>query len=338
MQLTELAVQNVIGFPPATRLMLRQGLNALVTGEADALRVVRAVLFPDPVDATALCTGPGPHKAAVTIVGRDGQTYRIIRDFAGGRSLLRSDPQTRQAVRLSDDPAEITHLLRTAIGLPSEEIFLGHLLLTADRLPSRQKQRVAPVAPPPAIAGEEVPTFSPEQARARLPELRLELEQSERFEREQDHVFALQAQHAELSQGTEALEQIQRQIAHLEDRLRVYQTAFDGTKGAAAHGSTRQNIEQRIRKFPEAAARRESALAELEKKKQELAAILKAIPGIAELVRDRLVAGGLLVGVLATVAAFVFGIRSLLLVDVVAFTVAAFGAWKWVDKIGRAHV
>lgn len=332
MLLTELAVQNVRGFPASARLPLRPGLNALVARDADLVRLVRALLFPGPDDAETF-TGEGtPSKAALTIEGRDGATWRLVRDFRGGRSLLRSDPATRQAVRVSDDPAGIQQHLQGTVGLPPEPILRAHLLLGEADLPSRLSRARRPprevTLPPTATStvGEALQSVTPDEARRRLPELRLELEKAERFEQAQDSLYGLQERLGQLRKAGEGLSTLDRELAALDQRL-----------GAYARLNVSAGLEARLRKFPEAASRRDGALAELKKKREELEQQLGPEPQLAELGRDQLVLGGILAGVGCSVGAVLVPLSLLWLGNLLAFGAAAFGAWRWVDGAEQAE-
>lgn len=325
MLLTELAVQNLAGFAPAARFSLKGGMNVLVSAEANPLEVLRAVLFPDPDDARRLGADGTPRKAALTLVGRDGNTYRLVRDFGGGRLLLRSDPATRQAVKVAEDPAEIVQALSALVGVQRKELFLGHLVLAEADLPGRQ----APAAVTEAVSLTGVPekiTLTPEEARRKLPQLRQELERAELFERAQDELYGLQQRHAELSRTAGSFAALERDIAEVTARLKAFERVHEVTQG----------IEARIRKFSESVARREAALAEVQVKRRDAENKLEAIPGLRVMFSDRLVHGGLATGALASALALALGWKELWLLNLLAFGAAAFGAWRWVEQVEDA--
>lgn len=334
MLITEIAVQNILGFPAAARIALKAGLNALVSRESDVAVLLRAILYPAPGDAEALTVRDAPtRKAAVTVVGRDGHSYRIVRDFAAGRTLLRSDPTTRQAVKITDDPAQLVEQLRTVVGLPGEELFRAHLALSAGDLPGRRRP-VRPAASvrettlPPhhqnAAPSEQPPTI--DEARRRLPELRSELEKIEGFEQIQDALYALQNRLSELSKGSEGAQELERQVAQYDARL----DAFDRLVKDVSVG-----LETRIRKYPEAAARKDGALAELKKKRGEYEARQGVVPSFAALLRDQVLLAGLGAGLLCVVLALTVDTMFWFL-DLVGFGAAGFAGLRWVAQVEEA--
>lgn len=350
MLFSELAVQNVAGFPPTARLALKAGLNAVVTKDADLVRLLRVVLYGDG-GAQQLCSGNGPHKGALTILGADGHSWRVVRDLSTGhQSLLRSDPTTRQAQRVAEEHAEVARWLGQSIGLPGEAALKALLTLGANDLPSRAAQRdaMARMATNPAIsrmptspglpvtsalAADVTLPASAAEARQRLPALRDELTRAESFERAQDELYELQNRFGEFSKGLGPIQELEGQIRELEQKAA-------GMRGQADFGA---GLEAKIRRFPEAAARREAALVELRKKREEYEKNLAAAADPRDMLRDPLIGGGAGAGALATLCALLLDVQPLFLANIVAFGVAAFGAWKWVaraedDERGRRRL
>jgi hypothetical protein len=258
MLLTELAVQNVAGFPPTARLSLKAGLNALVAKDCDVVRLVRVVLFGES-GLQQFCSGAAPHKAALTIVGADGHSWRVVRDLGtGSQSLLRSDAATKQVHRISEDPAEIARWLATTVGLPGEAALKSILTLAAGDMPSRvAASRFAPMPTMPSIVLPSTNALSAEpagisvaEARQKLPALREELGRAEGFERAQDELYGLQNRFGELSKGLEGLQELEAQINDLAQKA----IAVRGQNDLGA------GLEQKIRRYPEAQARRDAAL------------------------------------------------------------------------------
>lgn len=344
MLLTELAVQNVAGFPPTARVPLKEGLNALVGRESDFIRVLRAVLYPGLENGRALCVGPEPHKAACTVIGRDGATWRVVRDFSSGaQTLLRSDPETGEGKKVSASPTEIARELVVSVGLPPEHAFRTIFSLAADDLPSRTAERLAQAKEaiakaqagaaaepsydggPPAPSGlavAETVNETPAQAKARLPTLRDELHRAESLEKAQDALYELQLEHAAIEKEGEGLRTLEREFEALG---RKAQAMVQRTAGVDAA------LEEKVRRYPDALSRRDATLADIKKRKAQVEQGLGAPTDVRALVRDPLVWGGVAAGVLATVLALVLGIRALWLLNLVAFGVSAFGAWRWVD-------
>lgn len=349
MLLTELAVQNVAGLPSPARIPLQGGLNAFVSRGADLVRVLRAVLYPELEHGRDLCVGDGPHKAACTVVGRDGATWRIVRDLnSGGQTLLRSDPQTKRAEKVSEDPAEIARHLVVSVGLPPEHAFRSVFSLSASDLPSGLQKRAASAqaalealrasatqmgegmareggAPPPSsLAGTDGVLETPAQAKARLPQLRDELHRAESLERTQDAYYELQNEFS-------AIEKAGNPLRVMEEELRALTRKSEALAKRTAEIDAA--LEQKVRQYPGALSRRDASLADLTKKKTQIEGSLGAEPKFADLTRDPFFGGGMLAGIAATAAAIGFDMSGLWLVNLVAFAVAAFGAWRWVDAV-----
>lgn len=328
MLLTEIAVQNIAGFPPAARIALKAGLNAFVARDADVVALVRAVLYPGPDDARTLTTSASPRKAAVTIVGRDGHTYRVVRDFDKGRSLLASDPNTKQAVKLAEGEPAVAEALRTQVGLPGPGVFKELFLVAHADLPSQLAAKSArPVNQASTATTQAVDVVTtPEEARRRQPVLQLELEKALSFEQAQDAVFQMQNRLGELATDGGALETLERAVHELNGKAGQYARLRDVT-GA---------VEQKIRRFPEAQARRDGALGELHKKQAEYEQKLVAAPDLNALVRDRVFAGGAGAGLLCVVLAVAMGMPLFWWLDLAGFGTAAFAAWRWVGEVEGA--
>jgi DNA repair exonuclease SbcCD ATPase subunit len=316
---TEIAFQNVAGSPPTGRVPLAAGLNAFVSPEMDLFLLLRALFAPLTEDVSALFGPTAPRKVALTIQGDDGQTYRLVRDLDSGRMLLRSDPATRKPVKLSEDPTEIARMLQGVAGVPDWEFLRGHFWLVQEDLPSRRV--VASTEPNSRSA--EVAHISPADARERLPALHVELQRAEQFEQTQDSLYDLQSRLAELSKGGAVLTDLEKQIAELNRRVDGFQKIKDVTAG----------VEARIKKFPEALARRDGALLELKKKRADYEQNLTSLPPEGgTLWQDKLVQGGLVAGVACVVAAVAFGKSYLWAADLLGFGAAAVGAWRWVGQ------
>ncbi len=329
MLLTELAVQNVAGFPPKARVPLKAGLNALVGREAEVALVLKAVLYPGAEDGLALAGAAAPRKAALTIVGKDGHSWRVVRDFDQGRTLLHSDPTTRQAVKVSEDEGQIARALVTEVGLPPPEVFRELCWLPQAVLPSELDKRVVRAGSdklPATSQGAEL-QVTPEDARRKLPEIKRELERAVEFEKAQDAVFQLQTRVSELAGDAGPLDELLAQQAGLEEKAAAYRRLGELTAGLAL----------KIRRYPEAQARREGALAELKRKQEEYERQLTAAPDVTALLRDQVFLGGLAGGALCVALALLLGWNELWWLDPVGFGVAAIAAWRWVGEVEGAE-
>ena len=116
MLLIELATQAVKGFSPSSRMVLRPGYNVVVPPPAVAPAVVpllSALLYNDGRGTDAMLgTSQGTARAGLTVQGRDGRTYRLIRALGGAGALHRFEPDNTWAL-VSQDPVQINQILES---------------------------------------------------------------------------------------------------------------------------------------------------------------------------------------------------------------------------------
>ena len=150
MQLLELAVQGVRGFSPSVRAPFRPGYNVLVPpqGVAPGLGPLVTALYYGDGRGTdgALAAGEATARAGLSLFGKDGRTYRLMRALGGAGVLHRLELDNSWTV-VSQDAAEISQALRAALGLPSRGQFEELFCFDAAGVPSR---RPAVAQPSPA--------------------------------------------------------------------------------------------------------------------------------------------------------------------------------------------
>ncbi len=328
MLLTEIAVQNVVGFPATARIPLKAGLNALVGREVEFGLLIRAVLYPASDDGLKLAAVATPRKAALTILGRDGHTWRVVRDFDRGRTLLRSDA-AGPPVTVAQEEGEVAQALATQVGLPPPEAFRDLFFLQQASLPSQAgtgKSGGKPAALSPTSEETDL-RFTADEARQKLPRLKQELVKAVDFEKVQDEVFQLQIRIGELSETTRRVDELQEQISELEQKALAFRRLGEATQG----------LEQKIRDYPEAQAHREGALAELKRKQAEYERQTVAAPGRAALWKDQMLLGGVGGGLACAALALVLGWAWLWWLVPAGFAVAAFAAWRFVGVVEEAE-
>lgn len=323
MLLTEIAVQNVNGFPAAARLSLARGLNAVVTSQGELVRLVRALFFPGPDDSAVLCGGPAPRKAALTLHSADGTLWRLVRDFDAGRTLLRGDSSGGTPERVGDDPATIAALLRERAGLPPEEVVFGLLTLCGSDLPSRSAQKAAGKAQLSAYDQGERIVFQPDEARRKLPELRIELERAQRQEASQEALDGLQRQLEELDREDEPLRAAETEAAAHAARLQAMPQPGEGTAV----------LEAKVRRFPDLLARRDATLDDLRNRRLRLREEVESNAHVPPLWKEPLFLYGLAGGIALVALGIYLEAWWPWVLDIGAFGVAAFGAWRWVDRL-----
>src|SRR5690242_551091 len=128
MNFVEVAVQHVRGFSATGRFPFKPGYLVLKppTAELSPLAgLALALLFPDGRggDASFIAHGQPKGKAAFTMLGQDGVTYRLLRELGGSGTLHRINPSTQQPELISQDASEMGQYLRAQVGLPPRTTF-----------------------------------------------------------------------------------------------------------------------------------------------------------------------------------------------------------------------
>ncbi len=141
MRVLELVVQGVKGWPAQARIALQPGHCVLRAPATAQLRpVLEALLFydgrPNPDDAKLEAPGAPAVRAGLTFLGKDGFTYRLVRDLRGGCALHRLDQAAGKFVPFTQDALEIGQYLRTQVGMPPRALFTELFTLGVEKLPT----------------------------------------------------------------------------------------------------------------------------------------------------------------------------------------------------------
>jgi hypothetical protein len=177
MILLEIALQGIRGFPPLTRIALRQGMNVARTGDAALRRAtldaIYHAIYPDPSrsGATAKLADPGAKESriAITFFGRDKSTYRVVREAANGAvSLHKFDPEQNKYSALTRASQETAQYIRVQQQLPDEVGFERLFMYSAESMPSlgtKAKTRsgssiASGLSEPAAASGPGLPAFA----------------------------------------------------------------------------------------------------------------------------------------------------------------------------------
>ncbi len=329
MLLLEIAAQGVRGLTPGGgRFTLKTGYNVVAADGPALRRLLEAMLHPDPGDVesiprAAAAPGSGGPRAGLTLVGDDGITYRLLRDFGGGCQLHRFEPARRAFALVAQDLPGIGAYLAGGPGVPARERLGGALSLAASDLPSRQ---LAAGLRGPAAAAPPRRPMSPEEVERKRVALKAELERSRAADSIQVRLDELQSQLFRLEEVLKGAEKIRDGLATSE--------AAEADLAAAAESLDRvADLDQKLAAFEKAASRRDESLARLE---EERAATEKAGREPVPPWRDPQFLGGAAVGLAAVglgvagAASGQGGLRYLALLDVPAFGVAAWAALRWV--------
>ncbi len=324
----EFAAQGIRGVAPAGgRATLRPGYNVVAADGAALRRLLEALLYPDPRDGDALPRAGGgpanaPMRAGLTLVGKDRNTYRLVRDFAAGCQLHRFDAEKRSFAPVSQDLREIGAFLRDTVGVPPPSRLSALLEIAASDLPSRQGG--------PAAALPPRPTLTPEQARKKLDALRVELAKAKISEKAQFQLDGLQAKLFRLEEALKGGAKIREGLQKSEEARAEME---DVAKVAAKLGEA----DAKIAAYEKQAARREEAAAQLAARRETLAAaeergapraFWKDAPFWAG------AGGGLGIALVAALGSSVFpDMRYVALLDIPAFGWAAWVALGWVGAL-----
>ncbi|MBF5043943.1 chromosome segregation protein SMC [Aggregicoccus sp. 17bor-14] len=342
MHLLELAVQNVRGFTPAGRHPLKLGYVVLRGPSAETAPIAQlamALLYPDGRGGDAALVAPGQRtgKAALSLQGNDGVTYRVLRELGGAGGLHRLNPETQKPELVSQDAAEMVQVLRAQAGAPTRGVFEQVYCLRPGQLPSR-KPRAAP-EPPPRASASGLPAVAPgglgtpvtpardvPAAQARAGVLEQELTLAREVEAMQFEADGMTSQLFELDRRFEAHEALRA-------RAEAARAEAQATPGPEALGLP-QDIVARATRYPSAKSRRDEALAKVRAERDELdpSAVGSKVP---PLWKDQAFWGWTAAGAAALLLGFLLqgpG-KYVALLDVPLFGVAAVLALRYVEEL-----
>ncbi len=344
MVLLEVAAQHVRGCSPAVRAALPRGYVAVQPPGALHLGgLLAALLYPDGRGGDVAFAAPGAGaqaRVALTFVGGDGQTYRLVRQLGGAGGLQRLDGSTRAFVEVTRDAQQMGQYLRSQAKLPQRTAFEGLFVLSPEQLPSRNpasgerapqarteaagRQRPASERPGPGPGPVDVAEVT-----ARIGRLEQELEAATRID-------TLQFRQDGLAGETFALEERLKGVEGLRAALEEAVASHRAAPTAQSLGLP-PDIEERIARFPGQLQKREEALARLEAEREE--GLAQPVQAVAPFWKDARFVAGCVVGT-ACLGVGLLGegaLRYLALLDVPAFGVAALVALKWVDDLREAQ-
>jgi hypothetical protein len=371
MHFVEVAVQNVRGFSPAGRFSLKTGYLVLKPpAEMSPLAGLSlALLYADGRggDASLAASAQRPGKAALTFVGQDSVTYRVLRELGGGGSLHRLNPTTKQPELVTQDTAEANQFLRGQVGLPPRTNFEQLFCLHAAQLPSRRPRGAgrqattsglrahsspgmaalhspsspgmaalrSPSSPGMAISSPGMSISSPgvlpasdiPAAEAKLRELEKELVLCKEVDNLQFEVDGLNSQVFDLESKL-------RSTDGLKEKLRQAEAAWSAEPTPESMGLP-QDIVARAERYPRTLARRDEAMARLQSEREVAEEEARRLPDVEPLVRNRNFWIAVGAGVACFIAGFFFtnAARYVALLDIPAFGFAAVLALRYVDEL-----
>ncbi len=337
MQILELLADGVRGFSPGARVTTPPGYVVLTPSSlvpVPLAGLLSALLFPDGRGAEVAYQAPG-QRGTVTLFfqGNDQGTYRLLRELGGAGVLHRVQPKTNQSELITDDSLEMAEFLRSNAGLPAKKTFDQAFALTALQFPTKRPRAKqsgpgapgkAPTSLPAAQAVQ--PASDVHAARARLLELKKELNLAQEIERIQDRLDAIAAERTELEAKLQ-------QAASLRAELQEAEAAFAGAPSPESL-KLPADIAARAQRFPQLVAKRDEALAKLEVGPDSgFAPHIEPLKSNLRFWAAAMGGAALFTGALISKGAG----RYLALLDIPAFGFAALLALRYVDDLQRAQ-
>jgi len=356
MHFVELAVQNVRGFSPAGRFALKTGYLVLKppTAELSPLAGLSlALLYSDGRggDASFSASAQKPGKGALTLVGQDSLTYRVLRELGGGGSLHRLNPTTKQPELVTQDTGEANQFLRGQVGLPPRATFEQLFTLQAAQLPSRRPRSAARSLSSPGMpaarslsspgmpAARSLSSPGMPAAQSVLPAADIPAAEARQRELEKELVLCKEVDNLQFE-----VDGLNSQVFSLESKLRGTESLKEKVREAEAlwHAEPTPesmglpaDIVARAERYGRVLARRDEALARLLSEKDVADEEAARLPEVEPLVRNRNFWIAVAVGVACLVASFFVPktIRYVALLDVPAFGFAAMLALRFVEEL-----
>jgi hypothetical protein len=143
-EIVEIMVEGLRGFPTMTRIPLGNGVTMLAPTdgrEAALIPVLLDLMFPKAMGEPILPELVDPNapvsRAGLHVVGRDGTNYRLLRDLKSGKtSLLRQGAGGMEPV--SSEANAIGQMMTAQIGFPQADILREVFFTRRSDLPSQQ--------------------------------------------------------------------------------------------------------------------------------------------------------------------------------------------------------
>ena len=359
MHFVEVAVQNVRGFSPAGRFAFKSGYWVLKspTGSSSPLAGLSlALLYADGRggDSSLVASAQKPGKAALTFVGQDNVTYRVLRELGGSGTLHRLNPTTQQPELVTKDTTEANQFLRGQVGLPPRTTFEQLFCFQSSQLPSRRPRgggrtsssqslpglgsQSHPGVHSPSSPGLRTPTNPglgiPVMPASDIPAAEAKVRELEKELVLCKEVDGLQFEVDGLNSQVFDIESKLRGSDGLKEKLRQVEEAWAAEPTPESLGLV-QDIVARAERFPKLLARKEEALARIESEREVADEEARRLPAVEPLThnRDFWIAVG--VGVACFITGFFFNnaLRFISLLDIPAFGFAAVLALRYVDEL-----
>lgn len=362
MELVEIVVQGLRGFPTMWQAPIGAGVTVAqpVRGHEGALHeVICALLYPpatgDDDRLTSLMDPAAEHvRVGILVTGRDGVSYRLLRDVKAGRySMLREEPTG--FVPLTTQPAEAAQLVTGVLGFPPEDTFRAVFSTRRQELPSQRPEAFG--GPPPLPGDASGPNRMPSAAeqpgyeyshldeqgrRAKLADIESTLAHNDRVQALEREVDLMQRELFELDERLGPVGEQQRILEEATKSLEPFEHIAAVPDGFLAEvQAVERNVEAGRRDVKRTDAEARNAQEMLEREVYH-----------AQTLRDHITAafrlplvlygtaagvGGILLAVLG--ALFSESLRYAAFLDIPGFAAAVYGAWQYLDGVeGTGHL
>lgn len=351
-QIVEIVIEGLRGFEERARVAFAEGVQRLEPAEkADTVHAaVLDLLYPEGHESglhTLVLPEAAQARVGVTVVGRDGLQYRVLRDVRGGRVSLLAPGEDGALAPLTSQPAEIAQMVTARLGFPQRDVFEGVFWSAKADLPSQRKVMVTKKAAvvddrplPPGYADHTPAVHASDDERRTA--LKNAMEQWASLQRVDELEFKLDG--------------LQKQLFTLDEQQRpldAAMTSVDKAEAAYAAATAQLTPEQAAELydaglvFTRQQAKAETEIARLtddiENTRRDLAryeVVAREEPAhvVKAALQEPLVVGGL-AGAVICVAAGVIGgyfspgARWLAMGDAIGLLVALVGAWRFVDDL-----
>jgi hypothetical protein len=133
----DLALQAFRDVRVQAAVTLQRGYNAVVCDSVVPETVIDAAL------ELCLPSGSGEQgRGIITFVGRDGATYRVLRDFAtAGAHLYVFEPTRRQFLPVAEGAPAVAAALSAQLAVESRDLLADTFTLTAEHMPASETPR-----------------------------------------------------------------------------------------------------------------------------------------------------------------------------------------------------
>jgi hypothetical protein len=342
MVILELAVQGIRGLAPSVRIAFKQGYTLLQAQQkgGSIWRLVEALCYADGRTDTSALIAPGASqaRAGLTFQGRDGVTYRLVRELGGQGTLARMDAGTGKFVPITNDGGEIAQYLRATLGLPTRGAYEQAFSILSGGWPSQRSAGPASPSAKPGVnavrgLGNDAVTLTPRTAqpvadvaaaRITLDELRKELEGTKEIDDLQYRLDGVQKRVYELGTQVNKLDQLRAQAQQAE-------TALQSAPSPEQLGLP-ANVAERAARMETLEKQRDDQLRRLKAEREKFLGRDSSVPPLYKEppFMGAMAAGALTLGLGVTLGQ---GWRPLSLLDIPAFGIAAVCAVRWVGEV-----